>query len=64
MKQVVTRKDGITYEREMKSNNFNKIISLRINYDTYKKLEQLATDSNTSIGDIIRVAVKNFIEEI
>jgi len=64
MKQTITRCDGITYERKIKSNNYNKIISLRINLDVYKKLEQLATDSNTSIGDIIRVAVKNFIEEV
>lgn len=64
MKQVVTRKDGIKYERELKSNNYNKIISLRINFDVYKKLEKLATDGNTSVGDIIRVAINNFIEEI
>lgn len=60
MKQVVTRKDGITYERELKLNNYNKIISLRISEEQYNKLNELSKKQNKNIADIIRDAIEDY----
>lgn len=63
MKQVVTRKDGIKYERELKSNNYNKIISLRISKEQYDILTELSEKQNKSVTDIIRYAIEDYYME-
>lgn len=54
MKQTITRKDGIVYERKRKSPmKYNKCLSVRLDEETYNKLKECGKPS-TVIKNIIK----------
>ena len=61
MKQTITRCDGITYERTTKENNYDKIISMRINNDVYEKLVKLAETKGIKPRTLIREILEEYI---
>ena len=59
MKQIITRKDGITYERKRKSPmKYNKCLSVRLDEETYNKLKEYGKPS-TIIKEIINKYFEN-----
>jgi len=62
MKQTITTKNGITYERNVKENNYDKIISMRINNDVYEKLVKLADSKGIKPRTLIREILENEVK--
>lgn len=63
MKQTITTKNGITYERKTKEVNYDTMISTRISKETYSKLAKIAEERNTKIRTIIREILEDYLGE-
>lgn len=63
MKQKVTRKDGVSYERKMKKTNYGKNITFRVNKEQLEILNDLSKRQTRNITDIIRSAIDNYYKD-
>lgn len=59
MKRTIIRKDGITYEREIKNPNpYKKCLCLRLNEETFNELKKYGNPSK-----MIRELIENFLKK-
>ena len=63
MKQTITTKNGTTYQRNIKENNYDKIISMRISNDVYEKLVKLADLKVIKPRTLIREILEEYVGE-
>jgi hypothetical protein len=61
--ETITRKDGITYQRKKRNNNFD--CHLNIKYFKYKidKLKSIADKKNVKYNAMIRDLLEEFIQK-
>lgn len=63
MKQKVTRKDGVSYERNVKQSIYEKNITFRVNKEQLEMLNELSKNQTRTITDIIRDAIEDYYME-
>lgn len=62
MKNKITRKDGIEYERKSKTRNYDSAINIRVSHETIEKLKQIANRYGTKYNTLIRELLEDYIE--
>ena len=62
MKNKITRKDGIEYERKSKTKNYDSVINIRVSHETIEKLKQIANRYGTKYNTLIRELLEDYIE--
>lgn len=62
MKNKITRKDGIEYERKSKTRNYDSVINIRVSHETIEKLKQIANRYGTKYNTLIRELLEDYIE--
>jgi len=60
-KQVITRKDGITYERNWDVKEYYKHLNIRINEDTLIRLRKVADKKQVKYSDIVRNLIEDYL---
>lgn len=64
MKQTITRKDGITYKREVtRKQIYGKNFTLRLSEKQFKILTKKAIKLNTNVTHLIRKIIEEYIGE-
>ena len=61
MKQIITRKDGITYERNWNIKDYQKHLHIRIEKETLDKLKNIAIKKEINYSDIVRDLINDYI---
>ena len=62
MKQIIHRKDGITYEREVKVNDFDCNLNIRYFKKKREKLKEIAKTKGIDSNKLIREVLDVYIE--
>ena len=62
MKQEITRKDGIEYERKSKTRNYDSYINVRVNNETVEELKKIAEKLGIKYNTMIREVLEDYIE--
>ena len=62
MKNKITRKDGIEYERKSKTKNYDSVINIRVSHETIEELKQIANRYGTKYNTLIRELLEDYIE--
>ena len=60
-KNVIHRKDGITYSRKSRSLLYGKKINLKIETDTYNKLMEIAQRKQITFSKLLRAIFEEYI---
>lgn len=63
MKQTIVRKDGITYERNLKQKRYGEQIYVRISSNDILRLHLIADKKKMKYSDLIRTMVKEYIKK-
>lgn len=61
--EVITRKDGIVYERKKKEQNFDFRVNLKCYSGTIKSLKEIAVLEDKKYQQLIREILEKYIEE-
>lgn len=62
MKQLITRKDGIVYEREVKEpNGYDTKLNIRISKKNYDELKNIAKEKGITYSEMLRNVMEEFI---
>lgn len=62
MKQIIHRKDGIIYEREVKVNNFDCHLNIKYFLKKRNKLKEIAKIKGTDYNKLVREILDNYID--
>ena len=62
MKNKITRKDGIEYERKSKVKNYDTVINMRISSETVKHLKEIAARYGTKYNTMVREILEDYVE--
>lgn len=60
-KQVITRKDGITYERNRDVKGYYTHLNIRINENTLIRLKKVADKKQVKYSDIVRNLIEDYL---
>ena len=63
MKQIITTKNGTTYEREVKDKKYSTKVTIRFAEDTIEDLKEIALKEETKYNTIIRNLAEKFVED-
>lgn len=63
MKQEITRKDGIVYERKNKTRNYDSVINIRISKETVEDLKKIANNQGVKYNTMVREIIEDFVEK-
>ena len=63
MKQTITRKDGITYQRIAKEKKYDDVLFLRLKKEKTNRIREIAEKKGVSYCDLIRDKIDEIIEE-
>ena len=63
MKQIITTKNGTTYERETKDKKYSTKVSIRFAEDTIEDLKEIALEEDTKYNTIIRNLTEKYVED-
>lgn len=61
MKQIITTKNGTTYERNWDVKEYYKYLNIRINEDTMQKLRKIADKKQVKYSDIVRNLIEDYL---
>ena len=62
MKNKITRKDGIEYERKSKTRNYDSVINIRISKETIEDLKTIANKYGTKYNTMVREVLEDYVE--
>lgn len=62
MKNKITRKDGIEYERKSKTRNYNSVINIRVSRETIEELKRIAEKYGTKYNTMVREVLEDYVE--
>ena len=62
MKQIITRSDGITYERKQKEKQYDTKTNIRMASEDLEKLREYAKKENIKYTTLMRELIEDFIE--
>ena len=62
MTQMITRSDGIVYERRTKTGQYDTKIQIRLATEDVEKLKEYAEKENLKYTALIRELIEDFIE--
>ena len=60
-KQIITTKNGITYERNWDAKEYYKHLHIRINENTMIKLRKVADKKQIKYSDIVRNLIEDYL---
>ena len=60
-KQLITRKDGITYERNWNVKGYYTHLNIRINENTIIRLKKVANKKQVKYSDIVRNLIEDYL---
>ena len=63
MKQEITRKDGIVYERKNKTRNYDSVINVRVSRETLEELKQIAEKLGVKYNTMVREILEDYVEK-
>lgn len=63
MTQLITRSDGITYERRTKEIKYDTKMQIRLANKDFEKLKQYAEEHNLKYTTLVRNLIENFVEK-
>ena len=63
MKQQITRKDGINYERKSKTRNYDSVINVRVSRETLEELKQIAEKLGVKYNTMVREILEDYVEK-
>lgn len=63
MKQQINRKDGINYERNSKTKNYDSVINIRVSHDTIEDLKKIAEYLGVKYNAMVRGILEDFIKK-
>jgi predicted DNA binding CopG/RHH family protein len=63
MKQEITRKDGIVYERKNKTRNYDSNINIRVSRETLEELKKIAAKLGVKYNSMVRGIIEDFVEK-
>ena len=63
IKQEIVRKDGITYTRELNSQNLDGNIFVRYNTERLNKIKELASKKGVKYQTLIRKKIDELLED-
>lgn len=63
IKQEIVRKDGITYTRELNSQNLDGNIFIRYNTERLNKIKELASKKGVKYQTLIRNKIDELLED-
>lgn len=61
MKQIITNKNGTTYERNWNVKEYYKHLNIRINENTMRKLRDIADKKQVKYSDIVRNLIEDYL---
>ena len=62
MKQIITTKNGTTYERKAKEKKYDIMLWTRYNSEKAKKLEEISKKQGVSLSILIRNIIDEYLE--
>ena len=62
MKQQITRKDGINYERKSKTRNYDSVINIRMSKQTVDNLKTIAEHLGVKYNTMVREILEDYVE--
>lgn len=63
MKQEISRKDGIVYERKNKIRNYDSNINIRVSRETLEELKKIAAKLGVKYNAMVRGIIEDFVEK-
>ena len=63
MEQIIKRKDGIEYKRNINDLQCDKNINIRINSETLNQFKEICNKENIKYSDLIRTLIEDYIGE-
>lgn len=63
MKETITRKDGIVYERKRKEYVYGHRFMIRLTEESYQKFSEIAQKKNVKPAILIRNLIDEYIKE-
>jgi len=63
MKQEITKKDGIVYERKNKTRNYDSNINIRVSRETLEELKKIAAKLGVKYNSMVRGIIEDFVEK-
>ena len=61
--EIITRKDGIVYERKKKEQNFDFRVNLKCYSETIKSFKEIAQLEDKKYQQLIREVLEKYLEE-
>lgn len=62
MKQTITTKNGITYERKIKDINYDTAICTRVSKKQYDSLRKIAKKESITLSVLVREIIEDYLE--
>lgn len=61
--ETITRRDGITYQRKKRNNNFDCHLNIKFYKEKIEQLKKIAKKKETNYNQMLRDLIDEFIKE-